>query len=226
VTGSAALRSAALCGILVTVAAGCGVPTDGDPVSVSQERVPYRLLSPSSPPSESPTAPSGTLVTRPQIFFVSPTGHLVASPQTLPATGLGTVEDALLERLTAGPTDADRALGLDTALGQGAELRFSRVEAGVASLEVTPGDPPPSAERLPLAVAQVVLTATSVAGVDSVILLRDGHPVDVPLPGGEQVAGPVTAEQYASLLSPRTAVTQAAPSPTSSSTATAPPAGS
>ncbi len=218
-TGPGAVPRAVVGGLTVLVlAAGCGVPTDGDPVTVSKDRVPYRLLAPTSSASESPTpsAAPGTVITRPQVFFVSPDDQLVASPQTLPATGLDTVEGALLERLTAGPTDADRALGLDTALGQGAGLSLAGVEDGVASLELTPGDPPPAAERLPLAVAQIVLTATSVAGVDAVTLLRNGAPVDVPLPGGEQVAGPVTGEQYASLLEPRTTVTKAAPTTSSS----------
>jgi spore germination protein GerM len=135
------------------------------------------------------------------------------------------VETALLERLTAGPTDADRARGLDTALGQGARLQLRGIDEGVVSLELTPGAPPPAAERLPLAVAQVVLTATSVAGVDSVVLLRDGVPVGVPLPGGEQVSGPVSGEQYMTLLGPQTAVTKAAPTPSAqgSPTRTGPP---
>jgi hypothetical protein len=216
VTGRQALaRTVVGCLLLGLVA--CGVPTDGEPVPVTADRVPYRLLSPTSSPTSSPSAEPGTAVTRPQVFFVSPAGQLVASPQTLPAAGLDTVEAALLQRLTAGPTDADRALGLDTALGQGAGVTLAGVAGGVASVEVAPGDPPPAAERLPLAVAQVVLTATSVAGVDAVTLLRDGDPVDVPLPGGEQVAGPVTGEQYASLLEPRTSVTKAAPSPSAPS---------
>ncbi len=201
-------------GVLLAFVGACGVPTDGDPVTVSRDRVPYRLLSPSSAATASPTPTAGAGVTRPQVFFVSPDDQLVASAQTLPATGVDTVETALLERLTAGPTDADRALGLDTALGQGARLRLRGIDGGVVSLELTPGDPPPAAERLPLAVAQVVLTATSVAGVDSVVLLRDGVPVDVPLPGGEQVPGPVHGEQYLALLGPQTAVTKAAPTPT------------
>jgi hypothetical protein len=206
------LRAGGGCLVLVLTVA-CGVPTEGNPVAVSRDRVPYRLLSPTSSAPASPSALPGTVVTEPQVFFVSPSDQLVASPQSMPASGLGTVEAALLERLTAGPTDADRALGLDTALGQGVTLSLVRIEAGVASLELTPGDPPPAPERLPLAVAQVVLTVTSVAGVDAVTLLRDGAPVDVPLPGGEQVAGPVKAAQYASLLGPRTAVTKAPPTP-------------
>lgn len=222
-TGRAMLFRAVAGCLLLTFAAGCGVPTDRGPVAVSEDRVPYRLLSPTSSAQASPSAAPGTEVTRPQVFFINATDQLVASPQTLPASGLDTVEAALLDRLTTGPSDADRALGLDTALGQGAKLRLVKMTGGVAALEVTPGDPPPAAERLPLAVAQVVLTATSVAGVDAVILLRDGNPVDVPLPGGEQVAGPVRATQYAPLLGPRTTVTKAAPtSGTAASTARSP----
>ena len=96
----------------------------------------------------------------------------------------------------------------------------------MASVELTPSEQPRTADRLPLAVAPIVLTVTSVDGVDAVMLLREGAPVDVPLPGGEQVSRPVTAAQYQSLLAPRTARTQApsdsssVPPPTNAGTGT------
>jgi hypothetical protein len=61
-----------------------------------------------------------------------------------------------------------------------------------------------------LAVAQVVLTVTSVPGVDSVLVTRDGAPVELPLPGGALTSGPVTGRDYISLVearSPGTATT-------------------
>ena len=52
-----------------------------------------------------------------------------------------------------------------------------------------------------LAVAQLVLTATSVSGVDGVLLTLDGQPVEAPLPSGELTTGVLTGADYAALLS-------------------------
>jgi len=57
-----------------------------------------------------------------------------------------------------------------------------------------------SADRLPLAVGQLVLTALSVQGVDRIRLVRDGQLIGAPLPGGQQTTDPLVAADYASLL--------------------------
>jgi len=60
-----------------------------------------------------------------------------------------------------------------------------------------------SAERLPVAVGQVVLSVASAPTVRGVALQTYGRPVQVPLPGGSLTDGPVTATDYVDLLSPR-----------------------
>jgi spore germination protein GerM len=55
----------------------------------------------------------------------------------------------------------------------------------------------------PLAVGQIVLTATSVPGVDSVVLTREGKPVEAQQAGGQLTDRPLTAAEYAPLLAPR-----------------------
>lgn len=47
---------------------------------------------------------------------------------------------------------------------------------------------------------QIVLTATSLAGIGEVLLTRDDEPVEAPLLSGELTAAPLTAEDYAALL--------------------------
>ena len=51
-----------------------------------------------------------------------------------------------------------------------------------------------------LAIAQVVMTLTSLPGVDSVQFVRDDETVEVPLPDGTLVRRPLTAADYSSLL--------------------------
>ena len=60
-----------------------------------------------------------------------------------------------------------------------------------------------SAERLPAAIGQVVLTLSSAPGIESVVLVSDGQPVQVPLPGGALTDQPVTGDDYAELLPDR-----------------------
>ena len=56
------------------------------------------------------------------------------------------------------------------------------------------------AERLPLAVGQIVLSVTSAPGVDAVRLVTSGQPVDLPLPSGALATRDVTPEDYAALV--------------------------
>ncbi len=101
----------------------------------------------------------------------------------------------------AGPRDDARAAGRSTALPPESTLTLRRVREGVAEIEVEV-DPETaiSADRLPAAVGQVVLTAISTSGVRAVVFVSGGEPVRVPLPGGALVARPVTAADYKELL--------------------------
>lgn len=49
-----------------------------------------------------------------------------------------------------------------------------------------------------------MLTATSVDGIDHVLLEQDGQQLEAPLPGGERTSAPVDAADYASLLADST----------------------
>ncbi len=209
-----AVRAVLLAALAVALVA-CGVPRSTEPQAVPDERVPYRLLAPSpaAPPSPTPQEPRVPL-TVPQVYFVE-SEELVPVPVPLEASGAEAVVRLLLERLAAGPTEIERARGLDSALGFGLGLGLASLADGVATVELVGAIEPPSADRLPLAVGQIVLTATSVEGVDAVVLLRDGAPVNIPLPGGEQVTGPVTATPYFPLLAPSATRTKAPPNPTS-----------
>jgi hypothetical protein len=86
-------------------------------------------------------------------------------------------------------------------------------------VDLTAEAEPPSGWASRRAVAQIVLTATSVPGVRAVLLTLAGEPVEVPLPSGELTADPVTAADYEELLRPP-APPSAVPDP---STTPAPP---
>jgi len=202
----------------------CGLPRDGVATSVPPTAVPYNLLSP-APSDTSSSSPAPTeRTTAPHLYLVNVDDELVPVRMPVAARGLDPVESQLLGLLTAGPTERQRRLGLASALTPGTRIRLVGTDGGTATIEVQRGPQEPSADRLPLAVGQLVLTATSVQGITAVQLTREGRPVEVPLPGGALTSAPLTAADYAPLVVPSAAsrMSKADPRGTQDASATAP----
>lgn len=173
---------------------GCGVPSDSEAQPVPA--VPYGLLSPSGPtPSTSTSAP----VRGPRVWLLRD-DRLVPAEAPSPASDPTSTATALLRRLAAGPTEQERADGLSTAFGPGVELTLTEVTGGHAVVDIRSGDLAPSPSRLPLAVGQLVLTLSSIDGIDDVALTAAGSPIQAPLPGGALTDRPLRADDYAALL--------------------------
>nr|WP_276612428.1 GerMN domain-containing protein [Kineococcus vitellinus] len=165
-------------------------------------------------PEQPSTAGDGATATSgpgPRAYFLT-TGQLlvpVAVPVAVPAAAGAPGPDeaaalgALLQRLGAGPDEGERARGLASALGPDVALGVEGLREGVARIAVDGLGDNLAVDRLPLAVAQVVLTATSAPGVQAVQLVREGQVLEVPLPGGQRTAEPLRAGDYASLRDPR-----------------------
>jgi hypothetical protein len=197
--GSPSILAALLTGLLALCSAACGVPTDGSARVIEPSRVPYDLLD-SRPATTPGPATSGPAVVRPQVYFLDAEERPVPRSQPLDTSDLEGSVSGLLSRLAAGPTDQERAAGLSSALGPGVGLDLLDVTERVARISVVPSEQTPTADRLPLAIAQVVFTATSAEGVDRIQLLRRGRTIEVPLPGGARTSAPVGAGDYLELL--------------------------
>lgn len=189
---------ALLAATAVLALVSCGVPQDGVLRTVEAEDVPYRLLEQGAAPSPTPTA-NGPVMTVPRVYFTDQEDRLVPQRQPLDASGLEPVVAALLERLSVGPDEAQRSQGLGSALGPDVGLRLVHVVEGIAYIEIAPPEQSPAADRLPLGIGQIVLTVTSVEGVDLALLLRDGRPLEAPLPGGERTSRPLSPYDYVGL---------------------------
>lgn len=186
---------------LAVAATGCGLPGGGEVRTVDNGEVPYRLLDDGgekTPASPSPSTPAGL----PVLLWTS-------GDRLLPeAAGPGCDEptdvlvDRLLSALAAGPSEEARAAGRSSALLPDVELASAGVSEGTVEVSID-ADAAVSTELLPLAVGQIVLSVTSVPGVDSVVLLVDEEPVQVPLPAGALTAGPVSAADYSGLVPDR-----------------------
>lgn len=186
---------------IVLLASSCGLPGGGSPTVVADDTVPYGLLREAGQTDSSGTSVGG-LAAVPVVFWLS--GH-----RLLPeAAGLACDEPAeslvrgLLDVLADGPSEEARASGLSSPLSAGSVLELVGIRGGTVEVALNPG-PSLGAEQLPLAVGQIVLTLTSAPTVDDVELVRDGQPLQVPLPDGALTDGPVSASDYFELLPQR-----------------------
>ncbi len=183
---------------LALALAGCGVPAGGTPRAIPSSEVPYGLAD----PSPAPTAP-GTAVpleTPSQVYFLSAQDVLVGVPREVEGATLRDRLADLLAALETGPSDAERREQLSTLLTPEARLSLTDLTDHVATIDIALPAGAPSGAASRRAVAQLVLTATSLSGVDAVSLTIGGDPVEAPLPTGELTSSMLTASDYAVFL--------------------------
>ncbi|MEU8223706.1 GerMN domain-containing protein [Kribbella sp. NPDC048915] len=185
--------------VLVAVAAllvGCGVPVQNEPSPIDPAAVPTRLHSPTSPRSAPPAATPGRATI--QVVFVQKE-QLVTLVRDAsdpdPSDRLQTVIAALL----AGPTAAEQANGLTSALPPDLQLSVGAIEGTRLELELSGETGGRSAAENVLAVGQIVLSVTAVPGIDEVTFSRDGKPVEALLADGALTGAPLKATDFAAL---------------------------
>jgi hypothetical protein len=221
--------AAGAAGAALALLASCGVPTGGAPSTVAPSDVPYGLAAPGSRPSAAPSAPP-----RADPAWAYLLGADEALVPRARDTGAGTLEDrlgALLSALAAGPTEEERNDGLSTALPPGVELSVAGIDGGTATIDLSGPARLPSGVASRRAVAQIVLSATSLPGVEAVLLSSGGEPVEAPLPSGALTDAPLSPADYAVFLTPPVTAPAPAvatpappvPTPTPAATAGSPP---
>jgi hypothetical protein len=191
---------AAMITAAVVIVASCGVPTGGAPTTVAASDVPYGLAAPSSS-RPAPTSP-GPRREAAWIYLVGSDAALVPRGRD---TGTGSLEKrlaALLDELAEGPTSRERNGQLSTALPPNVTLSVAGIQRGTATIDLSGSSAAPSGVESRRAVAQIVLSATSLAGVDAVLLTSEGDPIEAPLPSGELTDEPLLPADYAVFLTP------------------------
>jgi hypothetical protein len=169
----------------------CGVPTEHQP----------RPFTPigggfTSAPSALTSAPSGAAET---VLYMVRDGRLVAVHR--PAA-LGTTIGQQLAGLLAGPTEPERNAGLTSALTGITVTGHVRLDRGRATLEIdTPPDGVGRSDEV-LAYGQIVCTLTARDDVDEVTFIHGDEPVGIPRADGSLAEGPLTAADYAALITP------------------------
>lgn len=180
---------------LLTLLAGCGVPTGGAAETIPASDVPYGLASP-APTSPAPAGPV-PVVAPGRVYLVDAADGLVPRPREVDGATAEERLGALLDALAAGPTAEERDRQLSTALPPEVQLSVVELTGGTATVDITGAPEAPAGQASRRAVAQVVLSATSVPGIEAVVLTWDGERVEAPLPSGELTAEPLTRADYA-----------------------------
>lgn len=181
--------------------AGCGVPTGGEPEVIPATKVPFGLASPT--PSAQDTGAATPVASSPKVYFLRQDDSLAGSGRELPPGDTPVQKlTALLVQLAAGPTDRERAKGLSSALPPTITLSVVSLSHGVATIALGGEGDAPNGDASRREVGQLVLTATSLPGVDAVLLSRDGQPADALLPSGALTTEPLSAADYTVLTTP------------------------
>lgn len=180
---------------IAVLATSCGIPTDAAPRPIPAKNVPFNLLSPSSATTLPPiTSRAHVPIT---VFLVlAGSNRLTTVPRSVSYPGTLT---QVLTALAQGPTNAEAAGGVQTALSSQVAVLGSSVNLGIATVDFNKAFSSVAGPELVVAVAQVVFTATALPGVAGVSFEVDGQPVGVPLPNGTLAQGPVNRLAFASL---------------------------
>lgn len=197
------LRRSLLVVVLVTATAACSIRPEASPKDIPTER--REVFGEPATGDEA----AGTN----RIFLLSATDP--DEPQNLRSVLRGVPLNAsdLLTSLFAGPNGAERQNQIDTAIPTTVELLSARTVGQVLTVDVNDvfDDLTPAALRL--AVAQIVTTATEIAGITSVQLRIEGEPRVWPLGNGELTDRPLTRYDYPGLVESSQPAFPAIPTP-------------
>jgi hypothetical protein len=174
------------------VAAGCAIPTQKNPSTISPNRVPPGLVSPALPTSTTQPKPSSQVQVK--VFLLGSAGQLqpVNRVVEVPAPLA-----SIITSMVGGPTQSEIRQGIRTAIPADVVVVSAKLQGSVVTVnfndvfgEITGSDTEP-------AVAQVVATiaADNEPNV-GVVFEIDDVPISVPIASGAQVPGPVYLLQF------------------------------
>lgn len=177
--------------IIIAIAVlACGVATDPEPVPFDDD-VKAAVAAALTPPPRAAPVESGRLV---DLYFIAGE-RLVGLTRTVrddPA--------AVIRALIDGPGATEIYLDLRTAIPPATQVRTVLVTDGTARVDLSADFTAVGGQEEIFAVAQIVITLTSLPQVDGVTFAIDGADVAVPTGDGSVADSPLTPRDYQSLL--------------------------
>lgn len=175
---------------IATLLAGCAVPDQSRPDIISQSQVASRPSAVSRP-----ATPASIQM---QVYFVNSSNQVTAVSRSNHVADLATAISALL----AGPTNQEIGAGISSAIPPGTTLHSFHQSGSTADLDFSDALASVSGHEQLLAFAQIVLTADSLVDVGRVQISIAGQVVNPPEPNGTLAQGPVSRNDYLSLIAP------------------------
>lgn len=179
------------------VVPSCGIASDDQAQFKPEADVPFDLLG-TVPPGTDVIPPANTS-SRSTICLPGADGRNYSVQRAMP-TGYTPLD--LIDVVTAGPTKAERAVGLTNSIGEPHTVTTVEVDAGVATVDLDPDIAGrPTADQLKL-VMQVVCTLTAQPGIGQVRFTVDHLTIAVPRGDGSTSSDPVSREDYEKQIAP------------------------
>ncbi len=173
---------------VAAVAAGCAIPTQGSPNTIAPSKVPFNLLDPHLPTTTT-TQPKPSSLVPVRVFFVNPSNQLQPEARVVAAPAPLT---SILTAMLAGPTSAEAAGGVFTAIPSDVAVLSTATQGGVVTVNMNTTFGEITGNNIELAVAQIVATIATEDGLGTGVVFEiDGQRTSVPIANGSQVAGPV-----------------------------------
>jgi spore germination protein GerM len=190
-------RLTALAALAVAfVSAGCAIPTQGAPSSIAPSKVPFHLLNPHVPTTTT-TQPRPSSLVPVKVFFLNSNSQLQPEPRVVAAPApLASIISSML----AGPTTAETASGVFTAIPSDVAVLSTTSQASVVTVNMNSAFGQITGTSTELAVAQIVATVAAENGLGTGVIFEiDGLRTSVPIANGSQVAGPVYLIEFLSV---------------------------
>ena len=170
------------------MAAGCAIPTQQDPSTISASHVPPGLVSP---------ALSSTTTTQPSLSSQVPVKiYLLGPGKQLEAVGRVVLVPApltsIITSMLAGPDRSELAQGISTDIPNAVVVLSAATQDSNVTVNFNDAFGLITGVATELAVAQVVATVVTQTGLGTGVFFEiDGQPISVPIASGAQVPGPV-----------------------------------
>jgi spore germination protein GerM len=186
------LRPAALI-LAGLAAAGCAIPVQRGPSTISPNHVPFGLLSPRLPSTTTTQPPASTLVPV-TIFLLGANDQLQARSRVVYSPAPLT---SVITALLAGPTSSESRQNLATAIPNNVHVLSAVATGTTVTVNFNAAFALVTGANTELAVAQVVATVVTQNGLGTGVIFEiGGQRTSVPIASGAEVAGPVYLWQF------------------------------
>jgi spore germination protein GerM len=173
----------------LTVAVGCGVPTDDEAHLTDADEVPFGLLD--AEPEDGAAPPGGTTFVE-VYLYAEEERTLIPVARRVEDQALATV----LEEVERGPTEGESAAGLRSALSDSRTIIGTDITGTTATVDLADSFATIGGSEQLVAIAQIVYTATARENVSQVVFTLEGRPIEIPHGDGSLTGGPVTRDDF------------------------------